>query len=78
MGTITTRFIYNHIEEALSYSSYYSDLLTSYKNTFESQISFDGEHYTLEFKIHDSNRGKNNTRNSEGTRYLPESSTENS
>lgn len=76
MGSVITKFVYRSVEEALHYSSYYSDLLTSYDNTFDSTIYTDGEYWTLEFIIHGG--GKNNSRNSKGTRHLPESSSEDS
>lgn len=79
MGIVITKFIYSSIDEALNYSSYYSDLLSSYKNTYESSIWFDGEHYTLEYKIYGpDSRRKDSSRDCEGTGYLPEPSTENS
>lgn len=71
MGLVRTKFIYNTLESALEYSSYYSDVLLSHGNTFSYQIFYNGEEYTLEFKIYDA-RGKDNTRSGEGTRYLPE------
>lgn len=77
MGTVTTRFIYSTVEEALAYSSYYSDLLNSYNNRFISKISVGDNEYELEFKIYESDsRGQNSSGNSEGTRYLSEPSSE--
>jgi hypothetical protein len=78
MGAVVTRFVYKTIEEALSYSSYYSDLLTSYKNIFDSTIYLSGDQFTLEYKIYDSDRREDNSGNSKGTRYLSEPSAEDS
>jgi hypothetical protein len=78
MGAVVTTFVYRSVEEALHFSSYYSDLLNSYKNTFDSVIMSDGEYWTLEFKIHDTSRGQNNSGDSEGTRYLSDTSSEDS
>jgi hypothetical protein len=77
MGVTVTKFLYSSLEQALEYSSYYSDILLSYGNSFSYQIFFDGTEYLIEFKIYDT-RGKDNTGSSEGTRYLPEHSPEDS
>lgn len=79
MGTVITRFEYTSLEDALHYSSYYSDLLNSYKNEYESKIELGKDKYILEFKIYGTDdRRKSNKRNIKRTGYLPESSTENS
>lgn len=77
MGNVVTTFVYKEIEEALYYHTYYSDLLVSHGNNFTSEISTDGVDWIVEFVINDT-RGKNSSRNSKGTRHLPESSPENS
>lgn len=76
MGPVITNFVYKGIEDALHYSSYYSDILTSYKTDFDSVIRSDGSYWTVEFTIYDSRGGKDISRNSKGTRYLSESSSE--
>jgi hypothetical protein len=76
MGTVITRFVYKDIEETIEASSRYSDILTAHNNKYDSKISSDGEFWFLEFKVYDTSRRKNNPGNSKGTRYLPESSTE--
>lgn len=73
MGTVVSKFVYSDIEDALYYSGYYGDLLTSYGNDFDSTISFDGECYTLAFRIYDAGR-KNNSGNSKRTRRSSKSS----
>lgn len=77
MGIIVTRFEYDTLEKALAFSSYYSDLLASYNNKFDSNVYIGKNNYLLEFKIYDVG-GKSNDGDSEGTRHLPESGTENS
>ena len=76
MGPVITNFVYKDIENALHYSSYYSDILTTHKTDFDSRIYTDGTNWTLEFTVYDS-RGKNTRRDSKGIRHLPESSSEN-
>lgn len=76
MGPVITNFVYNNVEDALHYSSYYSDILISYKTDFDSVISTDGSCWKVEFTIYDSRGGKDISRNSKGTRYLSESSSE--
>ncbi len=79
MGTIITRFEYASIEEALHFSSYYADILTSYNNKFDSLIITKEDGYLLEFKIYEQpDRRKNNNGNRKRTRHLPESSAEDS
>jgi hypothetical protein len=77
MGPVITNFVYKDIENALHYSSYYADILTSYKSDFDSRIHGDGSYWTVEFTIYGSGGRKDKSGNSKGTRYLPESSSEN-
>lgn len=69
---VKTAFIYDNIEDALNYSSYYSDVLTGYGNKFTTRLYITNDKtYLLEFYIRQKNGRKNIPRGSKRIGHLP-------